>query len=206
MGLRVCLLLGYLLAAVEAFRTPVGAQNALSNALSNGGQRGSYIIMHAYTSRAVISRRAIGQLALGTALVTLRGKTASAEFPKISSLTKEDIDSWVELDGDSGLRLKEISAGLGAETKDGDRWFRLHSFLIPYMRPHTTIYASSCVKMHAMPVVCVLQISQHTHQHPHSPSCTKPSLTSSKSPSSHLFLPCLCFSRQPPFPFLSSRI
>jgi hypothetical protein len=130
--------------------------------------------MHACTSRAVISRRAIGQLALGTALVTLRGKTASAEFPKISSLTKEDIDSWVELDGDSGLRLKEISAGLGAETKDGDRWFRLHSFLIPYMRPHTTIYASSCVKMHAMPVVCVLQISQHTHQHPHSPSCTDP--------------------------------
>ena len=182
MGLRVCLLLGYLLAVVEAFRTPFGTQNALSNALSKGGQRGSYIIMHAsgrpsstestekhftcspYTSRAVISRRAIGQLALSTALVTLRGKTASAEFPKISSLTKEEIDSWVKLDGDSGLRLKEISAGLGAETKDGDRWFRLHSFRILYMCPHTTIYASSC-KFHSTPISNRLVLLAQTLPH-----------------------------------------
>ena len=46
---------------------------------------------------------------------------AAAEFPTITSLTQSEIDGWVALDNGEGLRLNDISTGLGRNTKDGDK-------------------------------------------------------------------------------------
>jgi hypothetical protein len=68
-----------------------------------------------------VSRRGLAHFAIGAA-VTLRAPgMAAAEFPRIASVAKGGFDDWVEFDDDLGLQLKEVSEGLGAETKDGDR-------------------------------------------------------------------------------------
>jgi len=72
-------------------------------------------------SPTTISRRGLFQAAAIGVAVLRAPHEAAAEFPKITSLTQSEIDGWVALDNGEGLRLNDISTGLGRNTKDGDR-------------------------------------------------------------------------------------
>ena len=71
---------------------------------------------------APLTRRSFGRayFAFGAAIALRAPEGASAEFPRISSLTQADIESW-EIK-DEGLRVKEIAGGLGARAvEEGDK-------------------------------------------------------------------------------------
>jgi len=72
-------------------------------------------------SPTTISRRGLFQAAAIGVAVLRAPHEAAAEFPTITSLTQSEIDGWVALDNGEGLRLNDISTGLGRNTKDGDK-------------------------------------------------------------------------------------
>ena len=120
-GAAAILLIGASLAEVGAFRLTFGGHGPV---MRSGGLC-STASPNQLPAADTVTRRGFGQFcALQAAALALCGspKEVAAEFPRFSSLTQADFESWEELDDGTGLRVKEVSGGLGERAvKDGDR-------------------------------------------------------------------------------------
>jgi hypothetical protein len=126
-GAAAILLIGASLAEVGAFRLTFGGHGPVmrSGGLYSTASPNQLPAAGIVAVGNTVTRRGFGQFcAFQAAALALRGspKEVAAEFPRFSSLTQADIESWEELDDGTGLRVKEVSGGLGERAvKDGDK-------------------------------------------------------------------------------------
>jgi len=120
LALQVLIVSTSLLGGADAFRAPSSA-NPIGSRMGCSGIRAA--VSASCPDAPSLTRRSFGRtcFAFGAAIALRAPEKAHAEFPRISSLSQADFESW-ELDDDSGLRVKEIAGGLGARAvEEGDK-------------------------------------------------------------------------------------